>query len=398
MGLKSLSLRKRKTTSLRKGAGLEVSIDPTPFPILDPWYRNPSWLTLPTVTATDDKFVGLMGVYDTAENNVVMRVTTSGGTGNTVEIDWGDGTVVETTSNVNIEHTYDYNDVNLANTDGPVTFGSDTVTRSNHGYVDDNRVSFYITTVADVEQHVRYHVVNATTNTFQLALTEGGTPITIGTGTGSILPYKQAIVTVVPINGAVITAIDLQQQHSRLTQRRDRNWLDVAFSLPSCTSRVNFGNEAGAPYMPYSIEKVNIVNYGLLTNLNSAFRGMRTLEDFSIDFRGNDCSNLSLAFYVCNRLAHLPNFDATFTGTTISQAFHHCYSLRSIPTFNNITSNINGFNASFTSCRLIKLVPEQYQNARDAYGTILDANNICNSAYNLITYPYMTHLNSTNSS
>jgi len=64
----------------------------------------------------------------------------------------------------------------------------DTVTCANHGFTDAKVLSFAsIITTTGITAGTEYHVVNPTTNTFQLSLTSDGTPITLTTnGTGKI--------------------------------------------------------------------------------------------------------------------------------------------------------------------------------------------------------------------
>ena len=396
MGLKSLSLSRKKTpTSLRKAVGIH-DMDLTPNPINEPWARNPTWLTLPTVTSSEDKTVGLIAVYDTAENNVVIRCATGTVTSGLVyQVDWGDGTVDQAGHNVNIEHAYDYNDVALANTDGPVTFGSNLVTRNNHGYSDNDRISFYISDIADVEEHVRYHVVNSTTNTFQLALTEGGTPITIGTGTGTILPYKQAIVTVTPINGATISWFDVQQIDSRTTQRRDRGWLEFIHSHPSMTSDPEYGNES-ARNTPFSIEQITMLNVGNNTNWSSTWRGMYNLASLNVDFGNTTATAFNTCFYQCRGIKTIPDFNMSLdNNTTLNSLFSFCYSLRKIPVFTGgIAKKITGYSSAFNSCYQIREIPEQYTEARTDSNNC-DLNSLASSCYNLQWYPYIANTDPT---
>lgn len=80
-----------------------------------------------------------------------------------------------------------------------VTLGTDsTVTFSSHGFTAGQVVAFSIVTgpTAQVLTGTKYFVVNPTTNTFQISLTEGGSPVSFTTaGTGS-LNYVVKIVSI----------------------------------------------------------------------------------------------------------------------------------------------------------------------------------------------------------
>lgn len=77
--------------------------------------------------------------------------------------------------------------------------GANTVTRTDHGLTDGRRVSFAtIVTTTGIVVYKHYYVVNATANTFQVALTVGGAPITLtNNGSGTLLypTYITAITT-----------------------------------------------------------------------------------------------------------------------------------------------------------------------------------------------------------
>jgi surface protein len=82
-----------------------------------------------------------------------------------------------------------------------VTFqdSGDTVTRNSHGLSDGTIVSFTsITSTTGILTYTQYYVVNATTNTFQVAATSGGAAIALATdGSGNMLypAYITAITT-----------------------------------------------------------------------------------------------------------------------------------------------------------------------------------------------------------
>lgn len=66
------------------------------------WVRNPDWITMPTITASDEKFAGLFLVFENQYNATVI----SANAGN-VDIDWGDGTSMTSTGGLDLKE-YDY--------------------------------------------------------------------------------------------------------------------------------------------------------------------------------------------------------------------------------------------------------------------------------------------------
>ena len=63
------------------------------------WVRPSEWLPMPEVSPTEDKFAGLIAVYDTDANYVELKV--DGASAAEYTVDWGDG----------VEEDYDYGDV-----------------------------------------------------------------------------------------------------------------------------------------------------------------------------------------------------------------------------------------------------------------------------------------------
>ena len=88
------------------------------------WKRNSLWAALPTVTESDQKFVGLYAVYPDAAF-IALHATTSSGT---YTVDWGDGTNEAVSSGTVAYHTYDYTDADLLSTSLPYKQAIVTVT------------------------------------------------------------------------------------------------------------------------------------------------------------------------------------------------------------------------------------------------------------------------------
>lgn len=170
------------------------------------WTRNPAWLPLPSVSSSEQKIVMLMTIWDNDSN--FLAFTCQGA----YTVDWGDGSSVENiASNVKAQHQYTYSNPQLYDTDRPVTFTVTTniVNRSNHGYTNGQLVNFYnITSTTGINEQAQYYVINATTNTFQISLTSGGSAVAFGGSDGgaNLVPFKQAVVTITPQAGNNLTS------------------------------------------------------------------------------------------------------------------------------------------------------------------------------------------------
>lgn len=340
------------------------------------WIRNPVWPALPSISASDEKIVGLYAVYpDSAFFAAAITVSTG-----TVNVDWGDGNVNTYTSATPINYTYDFNDAELANTDGPVTFtdSGDTVNRNNHGYPDGYPISFAsITTTTGIVAGQIYYVVNATTNTFQLSETVGGSvlPLT-NDGSGTILPYKIATITITPnTSGATITAIDLNRRNTSTSVVYSTGWLDLSIAA-SCTTLAIGGI---SNVLQSNLEQVRILRHrdttladlfyqcfklqniieitadtGInVTTINQAFRGCRSLTKIPI-FDTSRVTDMAIAFLDCFSLTEIPLLD-TSNVTTMSSMFSSCNSLVAVPLLN--TSNVTTMSSMFSGCSSLVAVP-----------------------------------------
>ena len=191
------------------------------------WVRNPSWPAMPNLTGLQ-KFAGLHAVYP--DSNFCALSAEGDFT-----VDWGDGTsTVNVSSGVTAYYNFDFNAAGLAGTDAPVTLTDtgDLITRTAHGYTDGMTVRFYnIVSTTGLTAASAYYVVNASANNFQVSLTPGGSAIALTTdGTATLLPYKLAMVTVVP-NGGNLTKLDLHLKHNQSSlQAYTSGFLDIAIS------------------------------------------------------------------------------------------------------------------------------------------------------------------------
>jgi hypothetical protein len=66
------------------------------------WTRNPDWLPLPEITASDNRFVGLFLVFEGEYNQTTVLLTSAA-----ANVDWGDGTSVVSNGAVQTK-VYDY--------------------------------------------------------------------------------------------------------------------------------------------------------------------------------------------------------------------------------------------------------------------------------------------------
>ena len=158
-----------------------------------PWVRPADWLALPTLVATDQKFVGLHAIY--TDSNFLALTAVVGGTPVTFT---GTGdTVNQTAHGFANDSRVLFSDIEFR-TNVLVTFtdAGDVVNRVAHGFVDGNTVIFnMIVNTSGISINTTYFVVGATANTFQVASTSGGAVIALAHDSSGTLSGKSVTFT-----------------------------------------------------------------------------------------------------------------------------------------------------------------------------------------------------------
>lgn len=355
-----------------------------------PWKRNPSWPALPTVLITDQKFVGLYAVWPDSPN--FCSFTVSGA----YTVDWGDGSATQNfTTGSAAYYSYSYSTAGLANTDAPVTFtdAGDLVTRNNHGYQDGDVVSFFnIVSTTGLTSGQYYYVINATTNTFQVSATQGGSAIALtNNGSGTLLPYKLAIVSITPQAGQNLTALSLVTNHNQsgLATGYASGWLDISLSMPNGTAAgLVISNNSGSAPRHRNLEQVNILTMGARNSTQNMFFDCNLLQSINL-FDTSLVTNMNGMFQNCYALETVPLYNSSAV-TNMSSMFGSCYSIKSVPLFN--TSNVTNMSNMFLSCRSLESVP-LFDTSK-----VTDMNNMFNGCHLLENFPLFNTAAATNMS
>jgi hypothetical protein len=99
----------------------------------DEWQRPALWLPMPEIDPTEEKFAGLMAVFDHDSNFCALMVDGTGGSSDDYEVDWGDGTVETFDFGVAATHLYDYDDAGLTDTSSELGYRQAMVVVSSEG-------------------------------------------------------------------------------------------------------------------------------------------------------------------------------------------------------------------------------------------------------------------------
>ena len=320
-------------------------------PVPTPWVRNPSWPAC-EANSGDNRVRGLYAVFPSGGNFIALTVAGA------YTVNYGDGTTTNYATGIQANYEYDYNDADLVGTEAPVTFtdSTDTVNRTAHGYINGMQVQFFnITTTTGIVNAQFYFVINATADTFQVSATLGGSAIALtNNGTGQLLPYRVATVTITPQGGSNLTSVNLAVKHNQATlQQYSTGWLDLAFAASTITT-VTIGQASEIIRQSY-IERVQLNQLGTNTNFSNLFGFLRALQNVVIaDTITSSVTNMTNMFGNCYSLQQVPLFN-TAAVTNMTNMFNTCSRLQTVPLFN--TAAVTTMPSMLEGCSSLQSVP-----------------------------------------
>lgn len=273
------------------------------------WVRPSDWLTLPTVTSTDQKFAGLLAITNDNTNYIAFSATTSAGT---YTVDWGDGTSNTYTSGTVASKVFDYASIS------PSTY-------STQGYRQ-TIITVTATTgnLTGIGLQIKYTNVPAlgayTAKWLDIII---GSPFMISTSCGA---------------GSLTVGMGWLQQYQLM-------------STASTFSGLTFNSCAG-------LQSVPTLNFSNITantyNGIGFFQSCAALKIApSIDL--TKFNNLSQFFYNCQSLQVVPNYTTSVNNTTCSNMFYGCRSLRSIGGLD--VSKVTTASNMFANCDSLQTIP-----------------------------------------
>ncbi len=247
-----------------------------------PLYNRPSdWLTLSDLNESEEKFVGLYGVFNGDSNYVTIQVQ-----GN-YTVDWGDGTIENFNSNALVEHRFVYGDI------------------SNSTLTSDGYKQVIITITPQNNQHITY--IN-----FQ------NTP-TIYSGNGLTSTWLEMKMSLNYISEFYFSSQN-NNRHRFLKAFIWQGSEDFIF-----TSLSYFFNEC------VDLEYVKFFNCSS-GNYNQIFNDCRSIKTIEGNFTFTTLTSFSNVFRNCYTLQKLPNIilnSGVSTGTFLN-AFQNCYNLTNL--------------------------------------------------------------------
>ncbi len=382
------------------------------------WTRPTGWLTFTAPTTSEEKFIGLHRVYEENANFVALSAA-----GN-YTVNWGDGTGNQNiSSGVTAQTNILWANVG-ADTDAGIadavactfTDTGDTVGLTGHNYKNGEKVAFNtIVSTTGISIRTTYWVVNAATDTFQVASSQGGSALPLTTnGSGTVYrpKFRQAIVTVVPQGGQQLTTLNLHVKNNQSgLQTYDSGFIDIAISGQYLTD-LRLGAqtpESATQVIRFaSLEKFNLVRSNLkqcerllhqcyalqeITDIATSTdasssasvtfqdtgdtvthtahgringesvifssitstTGITTYTRYFIVNRTTDTYQVSTAYGGSAAPLTTNGSGTAVYGTNFTSMFNSCYSLQTIPLLNTAAGTI--FSSMFSSCSSLQTVP-----------------------------------------
>jgi hypothetical protein len=289
-----------------------------------PWSRNTEWLTLPTLTDTDQRFAGLHAVEEDG-NWVALTATTSVGQ---YRVDWGDGTVDLVDSGVQAQHIYDFTNTAL---NGSLT------------------TSGYKQAIVSVTP------VSGNFLTFSLGVRHSAGPATLYSSGWLDIAYAGQNTTSFTTVGQ-IQARRLEQ--STILKNDVTNWTSCYQNCYKLSNIVSHYTDSGTNFdqMFYncsSLQTIPLLNTGLGTNFTQMFYNCSSLQTIPLLNTGLG-TIFAQMFYDCSSLQTIPLLN-TAAGTNFTQMFSFCSSLQTIPLLN--TGLGTNFDQMFYNCSSLQTIP-----------------------------------------
>jgi len=173
-------------------------------------------------------------------------------------------------------------------------------------------------------------------------------------GTLTSRGYKQAMITVTPVSGNLLTC-NFQQRFVTVpaqNQQYSTGFLDCILSMPNASSggSIVFG---GTTVRHSYVERFELKTVGNCVNLFELFRGCSSLQLVPL-FNTTSVTIMANMFNGCASIQSVPLFD-TASVTNMVSMFIDCRSLQSVPLFN--TANVTNMSSMFQACFSLQSVP-----------------------------------------
>lgn len=272
------------------------------------WVMPSDWITYTVPTASEQKVIGTIAVFNQDSNYFAVNMTTTDGSQYTV--DWGDGTTSNHNSGVTAEKNYTWSSISSG-------------TLTSEGYRQ------AIVTITPTISGRTFS--NVQTNRRHSAL-----------ASGSLYPSPWLSLSIAAPNA---TSITLSGNGSTTV---NASYAQQIYIISS-----NITNANSLFYQCYYLQDVVFNTSGTLTNTATMFYNCRNLQVAPF-FNTASVTNMSQMFGGCRLLKYVPFYN-TGSATNMSVMFDTCSSLKTVPLFN--TASVTNMSSMFSTCAALESVP-----------------------------------------
>ena len=295
-------------------------------------YVPPSdWLELPSITAGENKFAGVVAVWDVSTNYVTIEVTVDSGTWS---VDWGDGnSQTGIASGTVAEHNLSY----AGATGDLTTRGYKTalvvVTTSGGNITEINLENQHSSATSDIiAPWLNIRLAGSSITNFQIKTGAFGVDFYLleqldFVGTNSItangsrfLYFLSGLRKVVNLDTSTFTSVNQFLQST-----------DVLQELPT----IDLSNVSNIQqdFVSQGLPKISLSNLGSITTMQQAFTTSNYIEVEADGSATTALTNMNIAFRTNPLLVKLPDLGDTSAVSVWQWAFRDCKSLREIPAY-----------------------------------------------------------------
>jgi surface protein len=328
------------------------------YPNNTAYVRPADWPALPAIPDGTQKIYVLVAVWPGGGNNVNYVAFNCAGN---YTVDWGDGTSDSVSSGVQINHTYDYTNVNLsAVTTRGYKCAIVTITPTGVANLTSATLGLRPTSPAGLA-----NITNAILDVYINAVNL--TTLSIGTGAASV---RTAYLEQVTIQQNNITAwsssvfaqcfslqqiVFLKSSPPPLASVAVSNMFQNCYALKWIVGATP-GNMTGCTQWfntCSSLVEAPFIDTANATGMGSMFITCQSLQQVPL-YNTANVVNMGSMFQNSPSIKSVPLFN-TAKVTTMASMFNTCTSLQSVPPFN--TSNVTSMNAMFSSALSLRSIP-----------------------------------------
>jgi len=291
-----------------------------------PYVRPADWVALPTLTDSDNRFVGLHAVYPDSN---FLALSAAGA----YTVDWGDGVTENFASGVQANHEYNY-----------ATYDTGNTTLCSRGY---KQVIVSVTMQAG-QTFTSLDLFRKHTQTGLSAYSSGFLAIAVAGASLTTL--------IISSNLPTIRMADLEQV--AVYQNSVSDWSYKFYSCYSLQSVATLWTNSATSmtsmfYSCLSLQTVPLFNTAAVMNMLQMFSNCYSLQTVPL-FNTASVTTMGQMFSNCYSLQTVPLFNIVLV-TTMSQMFTNCFSLQTVPLFN--TASVTSMSSMFNNCYSLQTVP-----------------------------------------